>query len=545
MNSVGRGLGIAVIVLAASAPAHGNIIINEILANEPSVYRSLEWIELWHTGEEGTGSIELRLAVDDDTCSLGRPDLRPGEYMILCRRLFAENGSPGFESFWGDGSGVWGDCPGETYRQPLEASFLLRNDGGRVMLLDSSGSILSELAWSESGADGFSWERIEPGGDSVGQSIDPSGATPGRLNSLTPIPDDLGISNRPVSFDDNLARVTLEIHNRGTQPNQNALLTIVKDSSTWPGALPDTLEISSLPDLDCGDSLTVRRTYQFAPSYTWLTASLSRDDRTSNNLVTLVIPGGEYPPVLLSEFFPGPVPEPGCEWIELYVRADTGVDLQGWKVADTRRDAAIAESAFAVRPGERLILAADSQAFRSAYPHCEAVIREPAVWPVLNDDGDSLLLMDSFGVVADRCSYRGTFERGYTWCRDTDRNPPGPWGRSGNPGGSPGEVNTVIPLDVPREITLEVAPRVFSPDGDGYQDSTVISISPVPDESTRIRIFDRRGRVVRSLSAPLDNAAVVWHGRSDAGRRLPVGIYIVSVEFEDRGSARQTTVIAR
>ena len=92
-------MSVGIIVQSTQA----EIVINEAMVNEPGGTTSLEWIELYNDGQFKL-TRAYRLVIGSDT--IGLPDtLAEREYFIICRRLF--NG--GFESEWGNGSGVWGD----------------------------------------------------------------------------------------------------------------------------------------------------------------------------------------------------------------------------------------------------------------------------------------------------------------------------------------------------------------------------------------------------------------------------------------------------
>ena len=186
-------------------------IVNEVLANEPGSVTGLEWIELCNPGPDvSLGQYQIR--TKDNLIDLPVDvELPTGGYFIICRRLFATTISPGFESVWGDSSGVWGDTPREdSLPMPFEATMSLTNDTGTVDLL-SGATVLSSLTWRISGLDGYSWERVLPGDDSVAQSVDADGSTPGFLNSVTPAEYDLALTDVTVRSENSSTFITFEI----------------------------------------------------------------------------------------------------------------------------------------------------------------------------------------------------------------------------------------------------------------------------------------------------------------------------------------------
>jgi hypothetical protein len=101
--------------------------------------------------------------------------------------------------------------------------------------------------------------------------------------------------------------------------------------------------------------------------------------------------------------------------------------------------------------------------------------------------------------------------------------------------------------------TIEVIPKVFSPDNDGHDDIATIRYAVTePGYIANIVIFDAAGRPVRNL---VRNATLGlkgywnWDGLNDKGLKLPVGTYIIFSEiFNLQGkkvTSMNTMVLAR
>ncbi|WNJ19173.1 hypothetical protein [Pontibacter sp. G13] len=79
---------------------------------------------------------------------------------------------------------------------------------------------------------------------------------------------------------------------------------------------------------------------------------------------------------------------------------------------------------------------------------------------------------------------------------------------------------------------LTVAPKIFTPDGDGVDDWVSISLADASHGHwARVRIFDLGGRVIRRISegdllGP-DGITYLWNGRDDRGRLVTMGPYVV------------------
>ena len=126
---------------------------------------------------------------------------------------------------------------------------------------------------------------------------------------------------------------------------------------------------------------------------------------------------------------------------------------------------------------------------------------------------------------------------------------------------SPGDANPAVGTNTLRVLTsvrsieevlpfMKVTPPVISPNGDGINDKAQITFSLVQllrSADVRVEVFDLGGRRVRTaFSAPVGSGMYteVWDGRDDAGRLLPVGIFVVvvSVQTEQGESVQKGTV---
>lgn len=138
-----------------------------------------------------------------------------------------------------------------------------------------------------------------------------------------------------------------------------------------------------------------------------------------------------------------------------------------------------------------------------------------------------------------------------------DTNDSANWGSNTNRlGGTPARQNTLFQEQglQPDEAGISLSPNPFSPDGDGFEDNLFINYTlNEPDYMMRIRIYDRYGRLVRTLADGLNAGlygTVIWDGRSDDGGRNRIGIYIIFVEVYNSANGsrrlfREIAVLAR
>ncbi len=530
----------AALLLPAGLKAQ--IVINEVLANEPGAERSLEWIELFNRSEDDVSLNGFVLHVDGDILDpLGDVSIPGRDYVIICRRLFSEGNATGFEARWGNNSLIWGDVAQEArLLRPIEMPALqLDNTGNILTLLDNMGNVLSTFTWSESGRDGYSWERVSPGSAIIEQSTDPGGSTPGYVNSSTPVDNDLALSLDSVWADEGWVGLKVTIRNEGNAPQLGAHLGVCRLSDV------DTVLVEriALPQLRPGESFTFEHSYVLEGTYVSLLLELPDDDRPTNNTITFVAPGAEFPQLILSEFLANPVRDFGVEWVEIRNISDDLVDLNGWQLGDSLAWREIVLTTLNVGPGSYVVLARDSAAFLEFYSDFAGTLVEPGSWPTLNNSHDLVRLMCPFDILADRFSYGTTFPDNYTWSRSADPQHDGEWGRSERPGGTPGEPNEVFFGPSGSSVKIEIKPRIISPDGDGIDEFAIIKVeAPVASEYS-LKLYDRQGREIYVFDPVRDEN--VWDGRGGGGQRVPVGLYILYFEADGGESAKETIVVAR
>jgi hypothetical protein len=112
------------------------------------------------------------------------------------------------------------------------------------------------------------------------------------------------------------------------------------------------------------------------------------------------------------------------------------------------------------------------------------------------------------------------------------------WGTSaGSAGGTPGGPNSLRVSPQASGGELDCSPNPFSPDGDGFEDVTLISYRPGNGPAlARARLYDAQGRLVRTLTAGGyigAGGSFAWNGYDDLGRKAPIGIYVVVVDTVD------------
>ena len=268
--------------------------------------------------------------------------------------------------------------------------------------------------------------------------------------------------------------------------------------------------------------------------------------------------------ILFNEILFDPVT--GCQdYIELYNNSDKVFDLSQLFLANGSNAPVIPVSSIPrqLLPRDYVALTTDRESVADYY-RCAGVhsLYEIAALPSMPDDKGSLVLYDRGLNIIDRVDYSSSmhllFLSGTEGIALEKVSPglssgiPGNW-HSASEGcgwGTPGAENSNLldPADESSGMTLSSS-RI-SPDCDGFEDVVSVDVFPGGNENViTVTVFSDRGYIVRRLAerfAAGEGARFVWDGTSDAGARLPAGLYMIIAEaFNTEGiSARWKEVCA-
>ncbi|MGD8781883.1 MAG: lamin tail domain-containing protein [Ignavibacteria bacterium] len=263
-------------------------------------------------------------------------------------------------------------------------------------------------------------------------------------------------------------------------------------------------------------------------------------------------------------FEPG---EDNTEFIEIYNNSDDYIELGGFNLIDDKNEATqLSPFLYSLPPKGFFILSCDSCLFNN-YPDVnenEINITNTSSLGLSNDE-DVILIKDFFGNTIDSLKYNtGWHNRNIlnTKNRSLERlnpnlsaNDASNWSTSvASAGATPCEKNSIFIEQEISESKISISPNPFSPDNDGFEDFTSINYSlSKPIAQVRIKIFDSKGRLVRTLSnnQPVGSTgSIIFDGLNDDGNPLKLGIYILYMEVVDaqNGSTeafKKAIVVAR
>ncbi len=279
------------------------------------------------------------------------------------------------------------------------------------------------------------------------------------------------------------------------------------------------------------------------------------------------IPSYPFHALVVNEIMFDPA-EGNSEYIEFYNASEDSVRLIGLQIfAGTSNKFKLASKNLILPPQKYYLLASDSAVF-NCYPYLgnpeyAGLVSVSSI--SLSNEGGNLLLKDYYGNIMDSLYYSPQWHSVNivtTKNRSLEKINPlfdsgagTNWNSCADPlGGTPCRPNSIFSKNETRSSSVTVSPNPFSPDGDGFEDYTVINFDLAENfVQVRIKVFDSQGRLVRNfienrLSASQNS--IVYDGLDDAGKPLRIGIYILLIETSSAGSGNASVykmplVIAR
>ena len=528
-------------------PDPKDLVITELLyAPDPG---ATEFIEIYNRSEKTVDLGALQYADEDRDFNRVGPrltPLAPDSHAVIVRDAAAfEDTFPNAPFFAPDG---WD---------------ALNNGGDTVVLRHApSATVIDAVPYDPSwgGSDGRSLERIDPKGPSTaasnfGTSKAEAGATPGTRNSLfdpdeappSPIFAEQVAERRvAVTFSEPLAPASVSA----------AAFSLPATTVTSVALAPDTVVTLTLAESPSGQTVEIGGVR----------------DRVGNTLTNATVPLAFRPAegdIVVNEILFDPRADDfddrpnQVEYVELRNRTDRPLTLNGLFVTDRPTERGVADT---IRPGRRTALAprgygvvaaaptgahrAEPSQLLEAFPEAPLAADSVAFLPVdaqrlgLGNDGDRVRLHRADGTPIAEVNYSPDWHapaleetKGTALARISPGgrpDVPSNWTSSTDPtGGTPGRKNAVglTPPENASGTGLQIKPSPFSVERDGAS-RIRYTLDEIPN-LVRVRIFDARGREVRTLEdARLTGRTgeLIWKGRDDAGNQVRVGVYVVLFE---------------
>jgi hypothetical protein len=536
-----------------------DILINEIFADpSPQIdLPSVEYIELWNTTDFPISVQNWTYSDGTSTATLGNISIDPHEFVVLCALVDV----PNFTLF-GKVIGL------STWPSLNNASdiLVLRNDKGAVMDQVNYADTWYKDPTKKLG--GYSLELINPkalctGIQNWGASMDISGGTPGKINSIY----QAGINPEPLKLlsVNVLDSVTLSLQfNRfidstsAVLPSHYNLNNGVGQPISGVAVAPNFTEVQ----LTFGAPLSRGLTYTLSSNQVSDCSGVLI--QTPNNSSDFFLPQkilvGD---LLISEILFNPKVG-GVDFVEIYNTTDHPLDLKDLGIASAD-DQNKLSSLKAVSGINNLIPAKSYRVFAMDADNILAnyTVKQPntlikvSALPSFNDDaGVVILVRDSIRI--DQFNYSDKMH--FALLSNTEgvslerslfsvaANTPGNFRSAAAAVGfaTPGYQNSQFLEGVAGTNEIHLSSPTLSPDNDGFEDAlTMLYHWQEPGWIANVHIFTETGQLVRNLIKNQTlgtEGAWVWDGLNEQAERIPIGIYIIKIQvFNASGQVKNYT----
>jgi hypothetical protein len=545
---------------------HYDVVIDEIMA-DPTPQVGLpgnEWIELKNIT---TSPINLQgWRIGDATGQSGAfPDftLQPDSFVIVCTGSVVAAMS------------AFGTSISVTSFPSLD------NDGEQLFLRAANGLTIHAVAYSSSWYQnelkkegGWTLEMIDSKNpcacsNNWRASVDPQGGTPGKKNSIDGVNNDQAAPKLKYAY--TIDRLTIIA--AFDEPVDSLKGATIGNYNIDNGI--SIVNVTTLPPLFNTVQLLLNSMLLLNTVYN-LTASNVTDCNNNSigsaNKVKVGLPANaSSSDIVVNEILFNPKSN-GYDYAEFYNASNKIFDASKLYAANRNSSNSISSikqifpTPFYIFPGDYFVITEDVASLEINYlvQNPDAVIMLSSLPSYPDDEGDVILLNDQ-GDIVDEVKY----EDG--WHLKLIDNPEGvsleridPGGASQDAAnwhsaastagyGTPGYRNSQYKQTQIINATIEITPKIFSPDNDGHDDIAIVQYKVTePGFVANLTIFDAQGRPIRYL---VKNGILGltgqwnWDGLDEKGNKLPIGTYIIYSEIFNLQGKKQhfknTVVLAR
>ena len=341
-----------------------------------------------------------------------------------------------------------------------------------LRLISASGDTLSVYTYSANNSKGFSDEKIFPwqniNSNNWENSIYQNG-TPGIKNSVTPFNYDLAIENVSLSSNFITAADTFFVHSTIINAGLNNVLNFnlrfyidYNHDSTF--SENEFFTNSDNFSLNINDTIVVFTQITIPDTGFFLILAkinFAEDENPRNDssiISTRIYPRlPNFGEVCINEFKYFPL-EGEPEWLEIFNNSDTSsFNLRNWRIADRVSSKILTENNFVIHPKEYIIIAKDD-AILDFYPINSTIIY--CNFPSLNNSGDLIRLIDSYGNIVDSIEYFASWNNSSEHSSlekinsNLNVNDSTNWAGCKNPlTATPGVVNSISPKEYDLNLT--------------------------------------------------------------------------------------------
>ncbi|MCR4966018.1 MAG: lamin tail domain-containing protein [Bacteroidales bacterium] len=524
-----------------------DVIISEIMADPtPTVgLPAVEYLELHNRTDEACLLVGCTLRLGNTAKALPAISIDSGGYVLVIAEKNRELLEP---------LGV------DIYTL---SSLSITDGGTQLILSDANGEILHSVAfrkrWHQEvikQEGGWALEMRDdrqPWLEEEGwaSSVDPSGGTPGRANSLEPLPPDV----TPPALWRTTMLDSLTLRLWCTEPLHPPIENGAELFQITPNIGIDG--VSEVPPTFTGLDLHLAAAPEEGTSYRLevigpLPDCAGNPIPVGSGLDWGIASQPEYNDLVINEILTHPFDGTDADFVEIYNRSDQIIDLNSVKIGsggDTlpEKAAVAVSSGMQLLPEHYAVLCKDRRATLSQYTcqdpfaliQCDSLPAYANMTGIVFLTDYSLRSIDCLAYDEEMHYGRLNSTEGVSLERlDPERatQDDGNWHSAAESAGfaTPGYINSQHINDIP-DGELSVAPEVISPDNDGFEDYALISLKlPNPECRVSIQLFDENGIPICHLANNElcgSEALFRWDGEDDQRRKVPRGLYIIDARW--------------
>jgi hypothetical protein len=448
----------------------------------------------------------------------------------------------------------------------------LDNDGDQLFLRAANGRTIHAVAYSVSWYQnelkkdgGWTLEMIDTKNPCSGisnwkASANPQGGTPGKKNSVDALnSDQTGPKMKYTYTPDSVTIVA--VFDEPVDSLKGATIANYTISGGLSIASATTIgPLFNMVQLKLNSPLVANTVYNVTANN--VTDCQNNSIGNSNQAKAGLAVEAEPLDIVINEILFNPKSN-GYDYVEYYNKSNKIFDASKLYAANRSASGVISSikqifsTPYNIYPSDYIVITEDAANLRLNYlvQNPDAVIELPSLPSYPDDEGD-VILLNGQGAVVDEVKYKDD------WHFKLIDNPEGvslervdPLGISQDPAnwhsaastagyGTPGYKNSQYKQTQIIDATIEITPKIFSPDNDGHDDIATIQYKvSEPGYVANITIFDAQGRPLRYL---VKNGTLSltgqwnWDGLDEKGNKLPIGSYIVYSEiFNLQGKKQQ------
>lgn len=533
-----------------------DIVINEIMADPNPVVGLPEWeyVELYNTTEFGIDLKDWQIHIGSNENTFGNFVLAPHGYVILCHNDAVSE------------LRQYGDCIGF-------GSFSVGNTSSAMYLYNKSGVLISRVSFSstwyhdpDKDNGGWSVEQIDPlnpcaGASNWTASMDASGGTPGRINSVNGENNVQPKVERVSLFGNQIVQLWFD-----QQMDPAELLETQHFFVEETGEHPQQTVVNPMDGtyvelhFDQGFAEGIVYTLVINGVTNCVGTAIEADTRVKFGIPNEIAEGE----ILINEILFDPI-APGVDYVELYNNTDKTFDLSTLMLgvikesfpnpADTTLKEIIADSRLFL-PHTYVLLSSNSEIVGQQYDCPTDNFVQMASFPSYANAGGTAVLIGKDGTLVDAVYYSEKMHypllkitKGVSLERVAFDHPsmdPNNWHSAAEQVhfGTPGYENSMMQSAEPSNDEISISPDIFSPDGDGYDDACFINYHfDEAGYTMNTYIFNVAGQLIRHLvkgELVGQEGSALWNGLDENGNRVPIGVYVVVTEvFNFDGKVKQ------